>query len=202
MRRRSAFNRSRQFGTFVVGAAIVFNTAWATSPEGTPSGLDARVSRTTDDKQAALMNQLFGGTFSSTIPDGAFVGQLDAESVLFVPALNKSGYLVRVPAKNDFDDVRISILVRRKDILVGEIRSGIVYWRSGRCVVGFGGMETPDRRTVPVRGYIDLAALSGSGSGHAAVPGDRVLLTPKGSFSFPVVVDHSVEPPSDDEDED
>ncbi|CAE6821961.1 hypothetical protein R70006_06244 [Paraburkholderia domus] len=186
----------------LAASGLAINGQAKDAAQTTPS-LSAQVSVSSDGKQAALLNRFFHGSIRSTVPDGTLEGMLDPASVLYVPTRKASGYLVPVPAQNDFDSLRISIFLRSGGKIIGEIRSGIVYWLDGQCVIGFGGMESPDGHIVAVRGYVAVAALSkAKPQAQALKPGEPIFLVPDGHRTFPVVIDHRVDPPSDDEDDD
>ncbi|WP_334043630.1 hypothetical protein [Burkholderia ambifaria] len=141
--------------------------------------------------------------FRSPVPDGTLDGAVDFTDVHFVPAKGRSGYLVPIPPRGDFDSVRINVRASHAGTNLGVVRGGIVYWRRGRPVIAFSGMEGSGGRIIPVRGYFDVAALVPSPAPQRSFKaGENLLLVRGAEIRLPLVIDHTEIPPSDAEDDD
>ncbi|TKC90181.1 hypothetical protein FAZ69_08520 [Trinickia terrae] len=137
------------------------------------------------------------------IPDGVYSARLDADRQLFVPARNAMGTLFVVPSRNDFDSVRIRAVLLRRGVPVGLIDGGIVYWRNGQCVIAFDGVAVQGGRIIPGRGYFPVAALDILPKpGDAIHPGMTVFVPGTSKREWPLVIDHTVSPPTDEADDD
>ncbi len=158
------------------------------------------------DAQRALdMNQIFHGTFSSEVKDGKYVGKLDLSHPLYAPTRHESGALFTVPRKDDFDSVRINVDIKKGSVHLGTILGGVIYWRDDTCVIAFGAMRKPDGEFTGVRGYFPVAALESAI--RPAITGEirpgMTLFVPAGwQGTLPIVVDHKLNPPSDEVDDD
>ncbi|HEP6430821.1 TPA: hypothetical protein VDB83_005147 [Burkholderia cenocepacia] len=171
----------------------------ATLAGGAPA-VYAHAARVHGDTDRALSRH---DTFRSPIPDGTLDGAVDFADVHFVPAKGRSGYLVHIPTQGDFDSVRINVRVSHAGTNLGIVRGGIVYWRQGRPVVAFGGMEGSGGQIIPVRGYFEVDALVPNRAAQRSFKaGENLLLVRGAEIRLPLIIDHTVIPPSDAEDDD
>jgi hypothetical protein len=152
---------------------------------------------------ALELNQIFHGTFSSDISDGAYEGKLDTNHPLYVPVRNAVGSLFVVPKKDAFDSVRISIAVSRHGALVGTVLGGIIYWRADRCIIAFGDIQKPDGQFAGARGYFSVTALDTEPVIKGPLrPGMTVFVPGHAGGTIPIQIDHTLNPPSDEADDD
>jgi hypothetical protein len=137
------------------------------------------------------------------ISDGIYSARLDADHQAFVPARKAMGALFVVPPRNDFAAVQVRAVLLRHGVPVGLIDGGIAYWRNGQCVIAFDGLEVPNKQVIPGRGYFPVSALEISqGAGEAIRPGMTVFVPGKSKGEWPVTIDHTISPPSDEADDD
>ncbi|CAJ6626956.1 Uncharacterised protein [Burkholderia pseudomallei] len=172
----------------------------ATTLAGGAPAVYAHAARVHGDTNRSLSRH---DTFRSPIPDGTLDGAVDFADVHFVPAKGRSGYLVPIPAQGDFDSVRINVRVSHAGTSLGIVRGGIVYWRQGRPVVAFGGLEGSGGQIIPVRGYFEVAALVPNPAAQRGFKaGETILLARGAEIRVPLIIDHAEIPPSDAEDDD
>lgn len=137
------------------------------------------------------------------IPDGGYTARLDPDQQLFVPTRHAMGTAFVVPPKNDFDSVRIRMILYRKSVPIGKVASGIMYWRSGQCVIAFDGVEGSGKGVMPGRGYFNVSSLelvpAPAGGLH---PGEALFVPGSSKREWLVTVDHTIKIPSDKADDD
>lgn len=136
------------------------------------------------------------------LPDGQYQASFDLHRPLFVPSRNASGLLVTVPPHGSFDSIRTSLLLSSGKV-TGTIPGGIIYWKGPECIIAFGGVLTPDGTPVPLHGYLRVSALAtAAGVQGTPAPGMTLFVQQSDQLHFPVVIDHSIVPPSDAQDDD
>ncbi|MEX3555551.1 MAG: hypothetical protein VB131_02615, partial [Burkholderia gladioli] len=104
--------------TFRAGTRIASIVAFV-SLSGAASVVHAHAPRTHAQTDRSLTRE---DSFRSAIPDGSLDGTVDFTQVHYVPARGQSGYLVVIPARDDFDSVRINLRVSQAGRLVGTLR--------------------------------------------------------------------------------
>lgn len=198
------YRNKRTYSPVVLVAAGLLLAAWGGRAVATGDVVGPNpFSISVEAKRAIDMNQIFHGTFSSQIRDGKYEGRLDSSQRFYVPTRKELGTLFTVPKKDEFDSVRINVLVSRGATALGVIRGGIVYWKDGVCVIGFGSIQKPDGQYVAVRGYMPVGSLPAQGGATELLRPGASLFIPHGAAArIPIVVDHTLTPPSDEADDD
>lgn len=136
------------------------------------------------------------------LPDGQYLASFDAHRPLFVPSRNASGLLITVPPHGSFDSIRTSFILRAGKV-AATIPGGIIYWKGAECIIAFGGVLTPEGTPIPLHGYLRVSALAtATGVHETPAPGTTLFVQQSDQLRFPVVIDHSIVPPSDAQDDD
>jgi hypothetical protein len=149
------------------------------------------------------LNQLFHGTFSSVVRDGKYEGSLDSRRPYYVPTMRAQGTLFSIPKKGEFDSVRINVLLARDGVTLGELQGGIIYWRGDTCVIAFGALQKMNGQFIGVRGYFPVSSLPAQPAIPSVLrPGMSVFVPGESTARIPIVVDHTLNPPSDEADDD